>query len=180
MAVGGVLGSAGCLSQVQPGEHLGVVAADAAGPWGEGVDRVVVTHGADPDIGMAISSASSPVDGRRQTVRYDLKNATRRSFETNPFSWTVWREDEGWTRLYPEILPMPSLRLEPGSSLYWWLTLDHAGTESGEYEAPEKASKEGVTIRGVRPGQHAVSIAGSFPSGDVRFVSRFAIAERDG
>lgn len=177
LAVGGVLGIAGCIARVRPGASLGVDDDVDVEVWAEEVDRVVVTRG-DSGSGMRIVASAEAVRLPKATVGFELENATVRSVEVNPFAWFLWRfEGDEWTPVYPERLPLPLATLAPGSSIEWDLIIDNTVESDERYAGPGKARKDGATLRGVLTGEHAVTIVGEFPNGRVRFVSRFDVLE---
>lgn len=172
----GAVGIAGCMANSRPGATLGTDSTETVDQWGEDVERIVVSRGNDTGSEMAILSSNTGVSLPTGTIQFDLENTTRRTFDTNPWAWTLWRESaEGWNAVFPELIRKPLVHIEPGETLSFRLILDDTEGVRTPYGRVGTPDSEHATLGDIAPGEHAVTLSGEFPSGTVRFVSRFEV-----
>ena len=178
LAVIGAVGTTGCLGNDRPGATLGTDSTEVIEQWGGEADRVVVSQGQEVTKEMGISASHQQITLPTGTIQFELENTTSRTFDTNPWAWKLWRrEDEEWTTVFPEAIRKSLVHLDSGGSLEFRLTLDDTENVQNPYRRVGSPDSEHATLGDVESGEHALTLDGEFPSGKIRFVSRFGVGE---
>lgn len=172
---------AGCLgsSSGAPDGTTTAAPGDAGCPtYGERVDSVVCTPDLeDPDGQMAMQPASASGTLPMTSLQFTLANDRETVYNTNFYAWRLQKYVDGeWYHVVPEAWPEPLMRLDPGASHTWTLTVHNADLET---PIDPVQGTEDITVVGLGGGTYSFGVSGWFEgedaSGQTAFVTRFTL-----
>jgi hypothetical protein len=108
-----------------------------------GVEYVVPSDGFGPEeVPIRLERSTETVGLPRGEVSFTLRNGTERVFNTNFYSWGIWKRVDGdWFHVLPRMTNDPLNPMEPGDEHTWTVEVDN-GEEVGPVEGTDS-----VTVR---------------------------------
>lgn len=172
---------AGCLgsSTGSPDSTTTAASTDVGCPSFDGrVETVVCTPDLDdPDSQMAMQPASATGSLPMTSIEFTLANDRDSVFNTNFYAWRLQKYVDGeWYHVVPQAWPEPLMRIDPGGSHAWTLTVHNADLEES---IPPVQGTEDLTVVGLGGGTYAFGATGWFEGEDTdaqtAFVTRFSL-----
>lgn len=140
--------------------ELGVPNPETCPPFDSNVKRVVCSSDVGDDAPLVIDPADQFGSLPRAEFDFTLGNEMNATFETNFYGWSVWkRVEEKWYNIAPRFVNQPLMRLRPGDSHEWHLTVDNADLDR---PIPHSGGTRDVTVVGLGAGTYAFGIDGWF------------------
>jgi hypothetical protein len=170
-----VTGIAGCLGGDRA---VGVPPEETDCPFyerDEVVKAVPSDRFGDGETPIRLARSDETVELPRDEISFTLTNETDRRFETNFYSWRVWKRVDGdWFHLFPQMWPQPLMSLPSGESHTWTLAIDNDDSDGlGLVE-----STDGALVAGLGGGTYAFETDGWFENRGheekTGFCARFA------
>ena len=135
----------------------------------------------DPSSQMAIRPASASGTLPEASFSFTISNERDTTFNTNFYAWRIQKYVDGrWLHVTPQFWPEPLMRMTPGNSHTWNLTVDNGNLDRS---IPHPQGTEDVTVVGLGGGTYSFGIEGSFEDGEhsarTAFVTRFRLEGED-
>lgn len=123
-----------------------------------GVEYAVPSDEFGPDeVPIRLERSTETVGLPRDDVSFTLRNGTDRVFNTNFYSWAIWKRVDGeWFHVLPRMTNDPLNPMEPGDEHTWTVEVDN-GEEVGPVEGTDS-----VTMSGLGGGEYVFETDGWF------------------
>lgn len=141
--------------------------------YGDRVETVICTPELpDPDAEMAMQPASASGELPEASYEFSLENERDTRFNVNFYQWKLQKYVDGeWFYVAPREWPEPLMRLEPGESHTWTLTVDNTDLARS---IPSSVGSESATVAGLGGGTYSFGVPGWFEGEDTSAQTAFA------
>lgn len=126
------------------------------------VIEVVCYDTADVDDVAGYLEPASETVALGEQVDFTLRNESDRGLETNFYDWALHKYVDGeWYHVDPQEVNDPLMRLEPGDSHTWSLTVENDSVLAGE-SIPRTSGTDEISVHGLGGGYYAFRGRGWF------------------
>lgn len=145
--------------------------------FGDDVSRMVCADAAPDDAPMVLEPSATDLE-LPGTITFSLSNETDVQYDTNFYGWRLLKRVDGrWYHVAPTSWNQPLMRLAPGDSHAWHVSMD--GENYDSELVPPSGGTSDVSVAALGGGEYAFVISGWFAGEDhehqTAFGARFAL-----